>query len=153
MEKISIARRRWEQQKPFFSLQTDPAPSRREACMPLPGMESSPAHRELPAPEVQSRSLGSLIREKVSLLQINRHQFMVEIVSGLEKPLKMRISLELADSDQSNQDFLTVEEAARICQVSKDIIYRRLHRGSLQGLKIGRTWRISSNSLTKTAED
>ncbi|MCL6582200.1 MAG: helix-turn-helix domain-containing protein [bacterium] len=168
MEKISIARRRWEQQKPLFSIKSDhvhtaqsdlapskpdqPTPSRmahpllsnleRYFHISLPDADSSLAHKG-------QLSVASLFGEKAGLRQAaGKQRFVVEI-RGLDQPLKMVASLEMLDSSQPDQDFLTIEEAARICQVSKETIYRQLHRGILQGLKIGQRWRVLSNSLNK----
>ncbi len=134
MEKISIARRCLEKRKLLFSMKPDP-------ILSSPKIETH-------ALDGLSCSLGSLLLEKISVLQTGRRQFTVEIISGLEKPLKMLVSLEPMNcSNSSDQNFLTIEEAARIYQVSKGTIYRQIQQGSLQGLKIGRKWRVFSNSL------
>jgi putative molybdopterin biosynthesis protein len=43
----------------------------------------------------------------------------------------------------SQEDFLTVEEAAAWLRVSKNTIRESIRRGQLPAFKVGREWRIS----------
>lgn len=47
--------------------------------------------------------------------------------------------------------FFTVEQVAESLQVHLDTVRRWLRTGQLQGLKIGRVWRISESELSKLA--
>ena len=102
-------------------------------------------------------SLISLINEEGGLLELGKKQFTLEIVSGVEKPIKMLVSIQPVDgknnSPNRNMDqetgYLTPEEAAQALKVSKNTIYRQLKEGSLKGLKIGCRWRVILNPESK----
>jgi excisionase family DNA binding protein len=134
-------------------------------------MESSPppelsnksqqADKEaLQTPPVYSLdSLLSFINEEGGLLELSKKQFSLEIVSGVEKPIKMLVSIQPL-SGNSNSPYkrtnyeegyyLTPEEAAQTLKVSKNTIYRQLKEGSLRGLKIGCRWRVLLSPQGKT---
>lgn len=44
-------------------------------------------------------------------------------------------------------DVLTPEQAAEYLQVSRETIYRYIHRGQLEAMKLGRVYRIPRGSL------
>jgi len=137
MEKISIARRRWEKQDSPLSVETDTEIfSRRTDAQASNGKTF---HLD---------SLGTFLIEKFNILQTGKKQFTVEIVSGLEKaPQKLLVSLEPLTQESSAKDYISVEEAAQTLQVAKKTIYRQLQEGSLQGMRVGRKWLVSLNSL------
>jgi len=139
MEKISIARRRWEKHELPFSIKTN-------TNIALPKIDEHPPD-SLNCPQY---SLGSLFKEMVTLAKTGKKQFTIDITSGLEKPLKMTVSLESPDSDLVNKKLLSVEEAAQVLRIPKKNIYLHLKQGNLKGLKIGRKWRIflSSSNIT-----
>ena len=107
MEKISIARRHWQKQKPAPSMSND--------------INEPPL--KVNATEFSSCLLGSLTNEEINLLPIKEKQFVVEIVSGWKKPLQMIISIK-PQTDLLNQEFFTVEKVAQTLKVSKKTIYR-----------------------------
>lgn len=45
------------------------------------------------------------------------------------------------------EEYLTIEEAAKKLKVSEITIYRMARRGEIPAFKFGRSWRISSNDL------
>lgn len=45
--------------------------------------------------------------------------------------------------------YFTPEEIAEILQVSTRTVYRAIDSGELRGVKIGRLWRVSKDSLDK----
>ena len=45
-------------------------------------------------------------------------------------------------------DILTVAEVMDILYVGKNTVYRLLNEGELKGFRIGRTWKITRDSLT-----
>lgn len=50
------------------------------------------------------------------------------------------------------QEFLTVEQAAEVLQVSRDNVYGLIRTGQLRSIKIGRLRRISRRWITQFAE-
>jgi excisionase family DNA binding protein len=44
-------------------------------------------------------------------------------------------------------DFLTVGEIADLLRVSKMTVYRLVHSGELESIKVGRSFRVASSSL------
>ncbi len=126
MEKISIARRHRENQAALFPIKTDPPES----------------HQESATETFQLPLLASLITEEANTIQKEKKRFMVEITSGLEKPLKLTVSIQLLDSVLPAKELVTVMEAARILHVSKNTLYRQLQQGNLPGLRVGRQWRV-----------
>ena len=136
MEKISIARRRYERQN-------------------HPPLDGSGVNGALPkmAPHTPKSNfffverLRSFILPNVNLSPAEEKQFSVEIISGLEKPVKLVVTIRPGNPSASDKRFLTVEEAARILQISKHTIYRQLQQRNLNGIKVGRQWRILLKSL------
>ena len=126
MEKISIARRHRENKATLFPIETDP---------PESFQESASKTFQLPL-------LASLITEEANTIQKEKKKFMVEITSGLEKSLKMTVSIQPLDSESPAKELVTVMEAARILRVSQNTLYRHLQQGSLPGLKVGKQWRV-----------
>ena len=126
MEKISIARRRPEKQATLFPVKTD--------CPEL-SQESISTAFSLPL-------LESLIVEEANTCQNEIKKFIVEITSGLEKPIKMTVSIQSLNSAPSKKEFYTVAEAVKILSISKKTLYRQLQQGNLSGLKVGKQWRV-----------
>ncbi len=56
------------------------------------------------------------------------------------------------ESNQSMDDWLTPEEAAKILKVSKDTIIRQCEKHHLPAVKLGSIWRISFHGLQVQAE-
>jgi len=118
-----------------------------------PQQENPPDAQNQNMPVYTLDSLISLINEEGGLLELGKKQFTLEIVSGVEKPIKMLVSIQTVDakgsSSNRNKDqdagYLTPEEAAQSLKVSKNTIYRQLKEGSLKGLKIGSRWRVILN--------
>ncbi len=129
MEKISIARRRWEKQKIPFSFSSD---------------------KKVYPSKINTSGLNTGLNSQIfpinNLFQAGEKQFIVEIVSGLENPVKMTVTIKQNSSNHQESKFFSVSEAAQIYKVSKNTIYRQLRQGTLKGLKIGRSWRIQINS-------
>jgi excisionase family DNA binding protein len=50
------------------------------------------------------------------------------------------------------QEFLTVDQAAEVLHVSRDIVYDLIRAGQLRSIKIGRLRRISRQWITQFAE-
>ncbi|MGA1839108.1 MAG: helix-turn-helix domain-containing protein [bacterium] len=103
-------------------------------------------------------SLLSFINEEGGLLELSKKQFSLEIVSGVEKPIKMLVSIQPLNGNINSQNgtinneegYFTPEEAAQTLKVSKNTIYRQLKEGSLRGLKIGCRWRVLLSPQGKT---
>jgi excisionase family DNA binding protein len=57
----------------------------------------------------------------------------------------------LADRTAGNADirFLTVAEVALIMRVSKMTVYRLVHTGELEAIKVGRSFRIPEQAVTR----
>lgn len=51
-----------------------------------------------------------------------------------------------------NKEFLTVQEAAAVLNISSISIYRELHNEKITALKIGRYWRIPAESFNNYIE-
>ena len=113
----------------------------------IPGLQSSPV--------LSLDSLISFINEEGGLLELGKKQFTLEIVSGVEKPIKMLVSIQPVDGkkgspDIEKQGYVTPEEAAETLKVSKHTIYKQLKEGSLKGLKVGCRWRVLLNPAGET---
>lgn len=52
-----------------------------------------------------------------------------------------------------NEEYLTIEEAARKLKVAKATIYRMARSKRIPAVKIGKVWRISSLQLSKLFEE
>jgi excisionase family DNA binding protein len=50
-------------------------------------------------------------------------------------------------------DFLTVPEAAAVLRISKMTVYRMIHRGDLESIRVGRSFRITSQSLSRVVRE
>ena len=50
------------------------------------------------------------------------------------------------------EEYLTVDEAAKRLKLAKITIYRMARRGQLPAVKLGKAWRISSLKLEKLFE-
>jgi len=147
MEKISIARRRIEKQKFPFSIKptfsNDILSS--SAAITMNTIQSPPKMNAL---KVSSNTLVSMITEEITSLHRGKKEFSVEIISGLQDPLRLIVSVQSFNTTSRNdKKFLTTDEAAQSLRVSKNTIYRQLRSGNLQGQKIGRQWRILLTSL------
>jgi excisionase family DNA binding protein len=150
MEKISIARRRLEKQNPPLPL----CPNYGDSNTRHDGRnDSSDSNNALEPPvemnsiDVSSLSIDSLVIEEAKSPPSEKRQFIVEIVSGLERPTRMVISVQPVDSESTEGNFLTIEEAAKALRVSRNTIYRQLRSGHLQGQKIGHQWRVLLKSI------
>jgi excisionase family DNA binding protein len=49
-------------------------------------------------------------------------------------------------------EFLTIEEAAKKLKVAKATIYRMARKGKLPAVKFGKVWRISNKKLSELFE-
>ena len=115
--------------------------------------KSQPTQVDLPniqtPPVFSLDSLISFINEEGGLLELGKKQFTLEIVSGVEKPVKMLVSIQPVDkktnSPELDQGYVSPEEAAQTLRVSKNTIYKQLKEGSLKGLKVGCRWRVLLN--------
>ncbi len=56
------------------------------------------------------------------------------------------------ESRRPPAEMLTVEQVARLLQVSQDTIYRLAARGELPGRKIGNLWRFSERKVRAWSE-
>jgi len=52
-----------------------------------------------------------------------------------------------------NDEYLTLEEAAKKLKISKVTAYRMARNGKLPAVKLGKAWRISSNRLAQLFEN
>ena len=52
----------------------------------------------------------------------------------------------------SDVKFLTVAEVASIMRVSKMTVYRLVHSGELEAIRVGRSFRVPEQALAKTTE-
>lgn len=50
------------------------------------------------------------------------------------------------------EEYLTIEEAAKALKMSKITIYRMARKGQLPAVKFGKSWRISSIKLLELFE-
>ena len=80
----------------------------------IPGLQSSPV--------LSLDSLISFINEEGGILELGKKQFTLEIVSGVEKPIKMLVSIQPVDGQQGSphidqQGYVTPEEAAQTLKV------------------------------------
>lgn len=50
------------------------------------------------------------------------------------------------------EEYLTIDEAARLLKMSKITIYRMARKGQLPAVKFGKVWRISSKKLSELFE-
>ena len=143
MEKINIARRYLEKHEPIFLINNN------KIKFPLKMNEFFYADTSTPL-----NLLNSLVTIKAGRIQVEKRQFAVEVVSGLDKPIKLLLSIEPIDYKPHDNIFFTTREAARILKVSRKTIYRQLKLGNLQGIKIGCQWRviIDSKSILKDYE-
>lgn len=51
------------------------------------------------------------------------------------------------------RDIMTITQVAKYLQVSEVTMYKLLREGTIQGFKIGRSWRVSSADLSLYIED
>jgi excisionase family DNA binding protein len=49
--------------------------------------------------------------------------------------------------------FLTVGEVADIMRVSKMTVYRLIHSGELEGIRVGRSFRVPEHAFTSYLQD
>ncbi|MDP2992848.1 MAG: helix-turn-helix domain-containing protein [Deltaproteobacteria bacterium] len=134
MEKICLARRRWEGNKvedrelaPPVAL---PAPSE-------PGITIEPG-------EVINSLVKSLIaigNKDYGESRATVKKFDLEVRYESLSPIKVAVYVTPAQP-QTDKEWLTVEETARSLKVSTATIYKELLAGKLVGLKIGRQWRV-----------
>jgi len=123
MEKISIARRHRENKATLFPVEADHPVSHKESAFQLP-------------------PLASLIAGEANTIQKEKKRFMVEITSGLDKPLKLTVSIQPLSTELPAKELVTIMEAARVLHVSKHTLYRQLQQGNLPGVKVGKQWRV-----------
>lgn len=50
-------------------------------------------------------------------------------------------------------EFLTVPETADILRVSKMTVYRLIHGGDVESIRVGRSFRIKSDSVARIARE
>lgn len=55
--------------------------------------------------------------------------------------------------DTKQEEYLTIEEVAKRLKMSRITVYRMAQKGKLPAVKIGRSWRISSNRLAELFEN
>jgi len=55
-------------------------------------------------------------------------------------------------SVSSELNFLTLEEAARMLQISKRTVFRMVHRKTVPAIKVGGQWRIRESQFKKWIE-
>lgn len=53
----------------------------------------------------------------------------------------------------SEVKFLTVEEVALIMRVSKMTVYRLIHTGELEAIRVGRSFRVPEHSVNQYLKD
>ncbi|MGA1874826.1 MAG: helix-turn-helix domain-containing protein [bacterium] len=150
MEKISIARRRLEKQNlplPLCQNYGDHNNSHEERNDRSDSTTAPEPPVNLNSIDVSSLSIDSLVMEEAKSPPSDKRQFIVEIVSGLERPTRMVISVQPVESEETEGNFLTIDEAAKALRVSRNTIYRQLRSGHLQGQKIGHQWRVLLKSI------
>lgn len=54
---------------------------------------------------------------------------------------------DVEDPELLEDDMLTVKEVAAYLKVSENTVYNYLNRGELNGVKVGRSWRITRASI------
>lgn len=54
--------------------------------------------------------------------------------------------------ENNNEEYLTLEEAAKKLKISKITAYRMARTGKLPAIKIGKVWRVSNKKLAELFE-
>ncbi len=134
MEKICLARRRWEGGKGGDRVLNSSAALQRHS-EPLVTIE----------PGDMARSLADYLitmggQDLSGPLPITK-KFELEAKYDSFPPVRISIYIKPA-GDQTDKRWLTVEEAAEALKVSRATIYKGLRAGRLSGLRIGRQWRM-----------
>jgi len=62
-------------------------------------------------------------------------------------------SMDAADRPLSEVKFLTVAEVASIMRVSKMTVYRLVHSGELEAIRVGRSFRVPEQAVHHYLED
>lgn len=134
MEKICLARRRWEGNKVEDREQVPPV------ALPAP---SEPGITIEPGEVINSlvKSLVAIGNKDYDESRATVKKFDLEIRYELFSPIKVTVYVTPAQP-QTDKQWLTVEETARSLKVSTATIYKELLAGKLVGLKIGRQWRV-----------
>jgi excisionase family DNA binding protein len=61
--------------------------------------------------------------------------------------------MDAADRPLSDVKFLTVAEVASIMRVSKMTVYRLVHSGELEAIRVGRSFRVPEQAVHHYLED
>jgi len=54
--------------------------------------------------------------------------------------------------ENREEEYLTIEEVAKLLKVSKITVYRMARKGQIPAVKFGKMWRISSKRLSELFE-
>lgn len=54
---------------------------------------------------------------------------------------------------KQSDEFLTIEEVAKIFRVAEATVYRMARKGEIPAIKFGRVWRIDYSKLKKQLDD
>lgn len=54
---------------------------------------------------------------------------------------------DVEEQEPLEEDMLTVKEVASYLKVSENTVYNYLNKGELNGVKVGRSWRITRESI------
>ncbi|MEW6328395.1 MAG: helix-turn-helix domain-containing protein [Thermodesulfobacteriota bacterium] len=134
MEKICLARRRWEGNK------VEERDSQAPVALPTP---SEPGFTIEPNEAVSSlvNSLIAIGNKDHSESRAMVKRFDLEVRYESFSPVKVTVYVTPAQP-QADKQWLTVEETARFLKVSTATVYKELLAGKLVGLRIGRQWRV-----------
>jgi excisionase family DNA binding protein len=134
MEKICLARRRWEGNK------VEEGDLQPPVALPAP---SEPGITIEPNGVINSlvKSLVAIGNKDYDESRATVKKFDLEIRCELFSPIKVTVYVTPAQP-QTDKQWLTVEETARSLKVSTATIYKELLAGKLVGLRIGRQWRV-----------
>ncbi len=144
MEKICLARRRWQSNEMG---ERDEKPSVASWFQP-------PSITVRPDDMVRSlvHSLSSIGNKEHDESGATTQKFEVEIQYDCFSPIKVTVHVAPA-RPQTDKQWLTVEETARFLRVSPATIYKELWAGNLAGLRVGRQWRVFMPGLDKEVRE
>jgi excisionase family DNA binding protein len=134
MEKICLARRRWEGGKAGDRV-SDSSAALRLQPEPLVTIEPGDLARSL------ASYLITMGNQDLSDPTPITKKFELEARYDSFPPVKISVYIKPA-GDQTDKRWLTVKEAAETFKVGRATIYKGLRAGWLSGLRIGRQWRV-----------